>query len=201
MVQIINLKNEGMIDYNRIIDKFYPEASKLRDILLVHSKGVCRLALEIVEKHPELNADRDIVKAGAMLHDIGIIRCDAPGIECFGTEPYICHGTIGARMLREDDLADFGLKPADVEPFARICERHTGAGLTLSQIISQNLPLPHIDLCPETIEEQIVCYADKFFSKTHPERQKTYEQAMKSLAKFGESGLLKFAEWQRLFGR
>jgi len=203
-----------MIDYDRIIDKYYPGASKLRDILLVHSRGVCRLALEIVDGHPELNADRAVVEAGAMLHDIGIVRCNAPGIECFGTEPYICHGTIGARMLREecvrsnerianadtaDDLSDFGLTPAALEPYARICERHTGTGLTLEQIVTQNLPLPHVDLRPETIEEQIVCYADKFFSKTHPERQKTYEQACRSLAKFGEAGLVKFAEWHKTF--
>ena len=187
-----------MIDYKKIIDKFYPEASKLRDILLIHSRGVCQMALEIVDKHPELNADRDVVEAGAMLHDIGIVKCDAAGIECFGTEPYICHGTIGGRMLR-DNAAVLGVTADEIEPFARICERHTGTGLTLKQIEEQNLPLPHIDLCPVTVEEQIVCYADKFFSKTRPERQKTYEQACHSLEKFGKDGLVKFAEWHHMF--
>lgn len=188
-----------MIDYQHIIDKFYPEANQLRDILLVHSRGVKNLALQIVEKHPELHADRKVVEAGAMLHDIGIIMCDAKGIECYGTEPYICHGTIGGRMLREQSET-LGYKAEEIEPYARICERHTGTGLTLEQIVRQDLPLPRKDLTPETIEEQIVCYADKFFSKTHPERQKTYEQACKSLAKFGEDGLVKFAEWHRMFG-
>lgn len=183
-----------MIDYQHIIDKFYPEANALRDILLVHSRGVARLALQVVDKHPELQADRDIVEAGAMLHDIGITMCDANGIECYGTEPYICHGTLGGRMLR-DHAAELGYSAEDIEPYARICERHTGTGLTLEQIVERNLPLPHKDLTPETIEEQIVCYADKFFSKTHPERQKTYEQATRSLAKFGEAGLIKFGKW------
>ena len=50
------------------------------------------------------------------------------------------------------------------ESYARVCERHTGAGLTLHDILSQNLPLPHHDLQPETIEEKLICYADKFFS-------------------------------------
>lgn len=187
-----------MIDYQYIIDKIYPGASKLRDILLVHSRGVMRLALDVVDKHPELCADRDIVEAGAMLHDIGIIQCNASGIECYGTEPYICHGTLGAKMLREN-AAQYNLTADEAEIFARICERHTGTGLTLNQIVNQNLPLPHIDLCPETIEEQIVCYADKFFSKTHPERQKTYEQALRSLEKFGEAGLVKFSKWHEMF--
>lgn len=188
-----------MIEYQKIIDKYYPEADRLRDILLVHSRGVCRLALEVVDAHPELGADRDVVEAGAMLHDIGIVHCDAAGIECYGTEPYICHGTIGGRMLRAD-AAEFGLTVEEIEPFARICERHTGTGLTREQIIARNLPLPPADLVPETIEEVIVCYADKFFSKTHPEVCRSYERTLQSLAKFGAEGLEKFRGWHELLG-
>ena len=185
-----------MIDYKAIIDKFYPEDNKLREILLVHSKGVADLAVAIADSHPELCLDRDFVYAAAMLHDIGITRCAAAGIECYGTEPYICHGTIGGRMLREES----GLPLDVVEPFARVCERHTGTGLTREQIIAQNLPLPKVDLIPETQEEQLVCYADKFFSKTRPERQKTYEEARRSLMKFGEAGLKVFDGWYERFG-
>lgn len=86
------------------------------------------------------------------------------------------------------------------ERHARVCERHTGAGLSLNDIVSQGLPLPHQSLLPETLEEQLICYADKFFSKSHPEREKTIEQAERSLAKFGEEGLERFREWVRLFG-
>lgn len=187
-----------MINYKDIIDKYYPGATALRDILLIHSRGVADMALEVVDAHPELNADRNLVEQGAMLHDIGIMMCDAAGIECYGTEPYICHGTLGARMLREYS-ANNNIPADEIEPLARICERHTGTGLTLEQIEARNLPLPHVDLVPETIEEQIVCYADKFFSKTHPERKKTYDDACRSLKKFGEAGLVKFAGWHKTF--
>ena len=124
-----------------------------------------------------------------MLHDIGIIRCDAPGIECFGTEPYIRHGILGAAMLRSEGL----------ERHARVCERHTGAGLSRQDIVSQNLPLPQQDYLPETLEEQLICYADKFFSKTRLEQEKTIGQAEHSLAKFGEEGLQRFRHWKQLF--
>ncbi|MCM1080059.1 MAG: HD domain-containing protein [Bacteroidales bacterium] len=184
------------MNFEQIINKYYPEADKLRDILYVHSRNVADYAVEILYRHPELQVDRDFVYSAAMLHDIGIIRCDARGIECFGTEPYICHGTIGARMLREE----LGLPPDEVEPYARICERHTGTGLTKSQIVCGNLPLPHIDLVPETLEEQIVCYADKFFSKTRPGERKAYERVEHSLLKFGEDGVCKFRTWHKLFG-
>ena len=124
-----------------------------------------------------------------MLHDIGIIKTDAPGIKCFGTEPYICHGILGAEMLRQEGLPRH----------ARVCERHTGAGLSLNEIVSQNLPLPHQDFLPETLEEQVICYADKFFSKTHLDREKSVEKAEKSIAKFGEEGLARFKQWEKMF--
>lgn len=124
-----------------------------------------------------------------MLHDIGIFKCDAAGIQCFGTEPYICHGRIGAELLRSEGFPRH----------ARVCERHTGAGITKAQIIAQNLPLPQQDFLPETMEEKVICYADKFFSKTHLEREKTIEQAEKSLSKFGDEGVLRFREWEKCF--
>ena len=124
-----------------------------------------------------------------MLHDIGIFKCDAAGIQCFGTEPYICHGRIGAELLRSEGFPRH----------ARVCERHTGAGITKAQIIAQNLPLPQQDFLPETMEEKVICYADKFFSKTHLDREKSIEQAEMSLSKFGEEGVLRFREWEKCF--
>ena len=177
------------MDYQVIIDKYYKENNALRDILLTHSRAVADKALRIADVHPELNIDIQFVEEAAMLHDIGVFRCDAPGIECHGTEPYICHGYIGAMLLREEGFPKH----------ARVCERHTGAGLTLDEIVSRNLPLPHRSFLPETTEEILICYADKFFSKTHPDREKTIEQAERSLMKFGEEGLQRFREWHKLF--
>ena len=49
------------------------------------------------------------------------------------------------------------------------------------------------------MEEKVICYADKFFSKTHLDKEKTVEQAEQSLAKFGEEGVLRFREWEQIF--
>ncbi|MBR1520544.1 MAG: HD domain-containing protein [Bacteroidaceae bacterium] len=178
------------MNYQAIIDKYYPTENELKHILMVHSRQVTDKALDIVDRHPELDADRPFVEEAAMLHDIGIFRCDAAGIQCFGTEPYICHGTIGADLLRAEGFPRH----------ARVCERHTGAGLSLQEIIAQNLPVPHHDLLPETIEEQIICYADKFFSKTKLNQEKTLEQAVRSLMKFGDEGVSRFVKWSEIFG-
>ena len=177
------------MDYLSIIEKYYTEDDALRRLLLKHSRQVADRCLLIASRHPELHLDATFLEEAAMLHDIGIIRCDAPGIECFGTEPYIRHGILGAAMLRSEGL----------ERHARVCERHTGAGLSRQDIVSQNLPLPQQDYLPETLEEQLICYADKFFSKTRLEQEKTIGQAEHSLAKFGEEGLQRFRHWKQLF--
>lgn len=177
------------MNYQAIIDHFYLEDNQLRQILLQHSRMVANRALRICDAHPKWPIDRKFVEEAAMLHDIGICRCHAPGIYCYGDAPYICHGRLGADMLRA----------LGYERHARVCERHTGAGITREAIIRQHLPLPKQDFLPETLEEQIICYADKFYSKTHPEAEKTYEQAEKSLRKFGEDGLKRFHEWHQRF--
>ena len=178
------------MDYNLIIQKYYNGNPELLKILLKHSKAVADKAIAIAEAHPELPIDRQFVMEAAMVHDIGIIKTNAPDIQCFGTEPYIRHGVLGAEMMR-----------AEGYPLhARVCERHTGAGLSLKEIEEQSLPLPHEDLLPETLEEKLICYADKFFSKTRLDREKTLEQAERSVAKHGEEGLRRFKEMEEIFG-
>lgn len=178
-----------MMDYQRIIDKYYPEGTALRRILMIHSRQVADRALQIVDRHPELEMDRQFVEEAAMLHDIGIFLTDAPGIECHGVEPYILHGRLGAELMRSEGYPRH----------ARVCERHTGAGITIKEIEAQHLPLPHQDFLPETLEEKVVCYADKFYSKSHLDRVRTLEQTEKSIARHGEDGLLRFVEWEKLF--
>ena len=206
------------MDYLALLHRYYPEDNALRRMLLHHSRQVCARALQIVERHPELGANRNLVEAGAMLHDIGIFLTDAPGIHCHGTAHYILHGSLGAQLLRnraeqlkekkrqEVQLQEVELQEVQLqeelhfyEALARICERHTGTGLTRQTIIERGLPDPHQDLLPETIEEQIICYADKFYSKSHLERERTIPQTLQSLEKFGDEGVEKFRHWTELF--
>lgn len=181
-----------------ILYHFYPQDSPLRRLLVLHSTQVRDKALSIAGNPALANLDINlqIVNDGALLHDIGIGRCNAPDIHCTGTERYLLHGTIGARMLREYGEAE-GL---DLEALARICERHTGAGLTADDVRALDLPLPPVDLLPVTLEEKLVCLADKFYSKSSPEREKTLEQVRRSMAKFGAGAQLRFKELCETFG-
>lgn len=182
--------------YETLIDKYYPEAedgvypsSALRRLLLKHSRQVADRCLHIANRHPELPLDKAFLFEAAMLHDIGIRWCHAPSIFCMGSEPYILHGLIGGQVLRREGY----------EHYARVCERHTGTGITRQQIECQQMPLPLADYVPETLEEQLICYADKFYSKSHPDRVLTVEQAAQSLEKFGQEGVRKFLAWSKKF--
>ena len=163
------------MDYLSIIDKYYPADDELRRILMIHSRQVADRCLAIVAKHKELPVDVQFMEEAAMLHDIGIYRCDAPGIHCHGTEPYLRHGPIGGEILRAEGLPRH----------ARVAERHTGTGL------------PGYE--PETLEEQIICYADKFYSKSRLDRVLTVAETAQSLEKFGHEGVLKFLAWAECF--
>ena len=176
--------------WKAIIDKYYSDNEPLRQILLTHSRSVADMAIAVAHRHPELGADEDFLFEAAMLHDIGVFKTDAPGIQCFGTEPYIRHGWLGGQLLRQEGLPRH----------ARVAERHTGTGLTREAIIRQALPLPVEDFSPETIEEQIICYADKYFSKSHLERVRTPEQVLQSLEKFGRESVERMKAWQLRFG-
>ena len=173
-----------------IIEKYYDPQSELYHILVTHSRLVTQKALEVAGRHPDLQADRNFIAEAGMLHDIGIIMCNAPGIQCYGTHQYIEHGYLGAELLRQEGLPEH----------AHVAERHTGTGISQQQIEQAGLPIPPADYFPISIEEQIICYADKFFSKTRLTEEKTLEQARTSLKKFGDATIVRFDDMHRRFG-
>ena len=126
-----------------------------------------------------------------MLHDIGMFLTDSPEIDCHGKEPYIKHGILGRQILEKEGLPKHAL----------VCERHIGVGLSLRDIVDQQLPLPHRDMLPVTLEEKIICYADCFYEK-NPNRlreEKSLEKVSKSISKWGEENLARLRELQTLF--
>lgn len=180
-----------MIDTLDIIDKYYDKSSRLREILTTHSRLVADKAL-LCARRSGIVMDLDFVEEAAMLHDIGIFKCNAPDICCIGELPYICHGIAGRNILEAEGLPHHAL----------VCERHTGAGLTIDDIIRQNLPLPHRDMTPQSPEEMVICYADKFYSKSGDIRaEKPLEKVIKSMERHGSDSLHRFMALHELFGK
>jgi uncharacterized protein len=161
----------------------------LRGLLIRHSSDVAHKALAIAQRHPELDIDRQFVFEAAMCHDIGIFKTSAPDIYCFGREPYLHHGIIGAELMRNEGWPRHAL----------VCERHTGAGLTKKEIAAQRLNLPSADFMPVSIEEQVICFADCFFSKTKPEKETPVRTIRWKMGKFGRRPLKQFDLWCEMF--
>ena len=103
--------------------------------VIAHARAVTDLALTF--SHSDV-VNRELVLAGAMLHDIGR-----------GSTHGIAHAQRGAEIARS-----YGLDPRIVS----IIERHIGAGLTADECSLAGLA-PR-DCVPATIEEKIVADAD-----------------------------------------
>ncbi|MCM1292346.1 MAG: HD domain-containing protein [Bacteroides sp.] len=180
-----------MTDYQTIIDRYYPVGSRLRDIYMKHCGAVADKALAIARRN-NLTLPEEQIEAAAMLHDIGIFLTDAPGIECHGVEPYIAHGVLGYILLLNDGVD---------EAIASVALRHTGSGLTAEEIVSARLPLPPADYCPRTLLERLICYADKFYSKSGDMQCKPFERVRSSMQRFGSDSLKRFDALAAEFGK
>ncbi|HAM49936.1 MAG TPA: hypothetical protein DCP92_04295 [Nitrospiraceae bacterium] len=128
-----------------------------------------------------------------MLHDVGIIYTNAPKLGCYGDKHYLCHGYIGRQLLEKEGLTKHAL----------VCERHVGVGITAEEIKNNKLPLPERDMAPLSIEEKIICFADKFFSKNTRDlmHEKPVGKIRTMIAEYGEDKLKTFDEWLSFFIR
>lgn len=176
-------------DINWLYSKYYGNNPQLLETVYTHSQMVAKKALDIAYKKT-LNLEKSEIFCAAMLHDIGVVKCNAPDIHAYGSLPYLQHGIEGRKILEEHGLYKF----------AKICERHTGSGITALEVKERNLPLPHKDMVPISNLEKLICYADKFYSKSGDlKREKTINEIEKQMERFGEGSLKRFKELHHLF--
>ncbi|MBF0328730.1 MAG: HD domain-containing protein [Nitrospirae bacterium] len=174
-----------------LIEKYYPKDSKAYHFLIKHSELVTQKALQIAARVMDMNPDIAFIRSASMLHDIGIFLTDDPRLGCFGDKPYLAHGYLGRELLEKEGL----------EKYALVCERHVGVGISLDDIVKNKLPLPQRDMLPITLEEKIICFADKFYSKAKHSllSEKTVPQIRGEIAPYGPEKLNQFDEWLVLF--
>ena len=179
------------IDPLRIIADYYPPGSAAYDMLVRHGEQVADKALDVAAHLVSEAIDETFLHEAALLHDIGIFMTDTPSLGCHGDHPYICHGTLGRELLEGRGL----------DRHALVCERHVGVGLSAGDIQRQSLPLPLRDMRPLAIEEEIICYADKFYSKSSRRNQaaRTTAEIVAMLRRYGEPPVQKFQAWVRRF--
>jgi len=169
-------------------EKFAPTREAF-DLVHTHCRIVCAVAEQLMARR-DLGLDTALVRAGALLHDIGVYRLYGPSGE-IDHGRYIRHGVLGHDLLREVGLP---------EEIGRFCSHHTGAGLTRDDVERQGLPLPPCDYLAETGEEELVMYADKFHSKTRPPVFVSAATAAANLRRFGDYKAARFTAMADRFG-
>jgi uncharacterized protein len=175
-----------------LIEQHYSPGSLSYRVMVAHGREVAELAALVAagaaRRQP---VDLAFVVEAAWLHDIGVGLTATPRLGCHGKAPYIAHGILGADLLRQAGLPRHAL----------VCERHIGVGLTVGDIECQRLPLPHRDMSPQTLEEEIIAYADLFFSKQADGKggPRSAEDVRARLSRFGAGKVAIFDRWHTRF--
>ena len=107
--------------------------------VIIHCCTVKAVAVEIAKG---INADTELVIAGALLHDIGRAK-----------DHTVMHANVGADMAERLGLP---------KELVSIIRKHMGAGIDNTDAIEMGIP--EGDYIPRTIEEKIVAHADNFVS-------------------------------------
>lgn len=175
------------MDAFSLLNKYFSANRVALDIVFKHSRMVADKALRIAENLQGIELDFRFIEDAALLHDIGVSRTFAPKIGCHGDAPYMHHGILGREILEAEGLHAHGL----------VCERHIGVGLTVEDIVLQQLDIPARDMIPITAEERIICFADLFYSKRPGflDREKTAEQIRNNLSRHGMHKVEIFEKW------
>lgn len=108
--------------------------------VIEHSIAVCKKAMKIASNFDD--ADKDLIRKGALLHDIGRSKTHD-----------ITHAIEGVKIAEKYGYG---------KDVLNIIERHIGAGITEKE--AEKLGLPRKSYLPETLEEKIVAHADNLVS-------------------------------------
>jgi uncharacterized protein (TIGR00295 family) len=109
-----------------------------------HCRTVTRVSMVLADALAAKgrDVDRHSIVAGALLHDIGRSRTQT-----------VEHGYVGAKILEDE-----GVDSVVVE----IVRRHVGAGISSEE--AKRLGFPAGDYVPRTLDQKVVCFADKMVS-------------------------------------
>jgi uncharacterized protein len=177
------------VDEIRALHEKYAPTQRAFELVHTHCEIVWSIAQNLICR-AALQVDLELVRVGCLLHDIGVYHLyDAQGrIDHKG---YVRHGVLGHEILSNENFP---------ERICRFCSCHTGVGLTKQDVISQGLPLPPRDYLPETAEERLVMYADKFHSKTTPPKFLSASSYARYAGRFGSEKVDAFSALRTEFG-
>lgn len=175
----------------RTLHERHAPSQRLFDMVHSHCEIVWHIAEQLLDGlGSSVAINRELVRAGCLLHDIGVYRLfDGDGN--LDGQHYIRHGVLGHAILRAEGFP---------ETLCRFCSCHTGVGLTVDDIVRQRLPLPVADYVAVSEEERLVMYADKFHSKSTPPKFHTADGYATYVGRFGTDKADAFTALRKAFG-
>ncbi len=174
----------------RALHEKYAPTTEAFTLVHTHCEIVWGIAEQLLSAPRLAHLDADLVRAGCLLHDIGVYRLyrDDGRLD---HENYIRHGLLGHEILEAEGFP---------ENLRRFCSHHTGVGLTRQDIVSQGLPLPPADYVAVTEEERLVMYADKFHTKSRPLAFLSPDEYAAHVGRFGADKVTAFQALRTEFG-
>jgi len=130
--------------------------------IVTHCRTVADVALVLTNALAanDVEVDERAVVAGALLHDIGRNRTQT-----------VQHGYVGAELLRAEGVDAVVLE---------IVRKHVGAGISSDE--ARALGFPEGDYVPGTLEEKVVCFADKMVSS---DKVRPFEEEVRRFVRKG----------------
>jgi uncharacterized protein len=185
-----------MHDELYLLHKKYAQGTykeKWVELVWTHSNIILEIALKIaenLESEKVILINIELLAKGTLLHDIGVYQCyDEDLNPDKKLKTYINHGFIGAEIIKSENFS---------ESVSRFAITHTATGLTKEDVERENLPYEKIDYIPITLEEELLCYADKFHSK-YPAFS-SYEKVLEQIKMFDPKREIKLDNLRRKFG-
>jgi len=185
----LNMKN---LHRKAVCGKKNPD--RFLDLVWTHSIIVKKICLEIVSnlnKNVCFKIDKELLKIGALVHDIGVYFCFDEDFNPDKKAPdYFYHGWQGEKFLRSQGIND--------NRILRFTTIHTGVGITKEDIKREKLNLPKKDFIPVSLEEEILTFADKFHTKAPAFVD--FNEAKNKLEKFDIAKGVKMDLYRKKFG-
>jgi uncharacterized protein len=173
----------------RALHQKHAPTTEAFELVHTHCEIVWSIAEQLISAS-RLDVDDELVRAGCLLHDIGVYRLYGDGGR-LDHGNYIRHGLLGHELLAGEGFP---------EPLCRFCSHHTGVGVTKDDVLRQGLPIPPADYLAVTREERLVMYADKFHSKSRPSAFLSPDAYAAHVRRFGEEKVTAFEALRAEFG-
>ncbi|WP_030856087.1 HD domain-containing protein [Streptomyces sp. NRRL S-37] len=173
----------------RALHQKHAPTTEAFELVHTHCEIVWSVAEQLISAS-RLDVDAELVRAGCLLHDIGVYRLYGDGGR-LDHGNYIRHGLLGHELLAGEGFP---------EPLCRFCSHHTGVGVTKDDVLRQGLPIPPADYLAVTREERLVMYADKFHSKSRPSAFLSPDAYAAHVRRFGEEKVTAFEALRAEFG-